>query len=65
MLIDGNRVRSLFDERPSDRSRKTKRSNTIRRQSENPINARTSYARYLTLARTVTQAGDTSEAEGY
>jgi hypothetical protein len=65
MLNDSNRSRPP-NRRPGAGSfSHSQRSNPIQRQSDNPINARRNYERYLTLARTATLAADAIEAENY
>jgi hypothetical protein len=65
MLNDSNRSRPP-NRRPGAGSfSHNPRSKPIRHQSENPINVRRNYERYLTLALAATQAGDTIEAENY
>jgi Domain of unknown function (DUF4167) len=65
MLYDSNRSKPP-NRRPGAGSfSHNPRSNPVRRQSENPIDVRRNYERYLTLARAAAQAGDTIEAENY
>jgi hypothetical protein len=64
MLNESNRSRPPY-RRPGAGSFSQSRSNSIQRQPENPINARRSHERYLTLAHAATLAGDAIEAENY